>query len=173
MSEPNNNNNNNANQNPAGGSPEPSSAKTFTQEEVDALIGRRLAKAMKGMPSEDELKAYNTWKESQQTEAQRQAQRDKDLADSKKALTDAQNELETLKREKYVFGKGLSGEEAEYITYKALKMVDDKTTFEKAVDTLTANRQKATFDWSAPTGNNGEKPNMNAAMNALIRGAMK
>ena len=58
MSEP-NNNNNNANQNPAG-SPEPSSAKTFTQEEVDALIGRRLAKAMKGMPSEDELKAYNT-----------------------------------------------------------------------------------------------------------------
>ena len=172
MSEPNNNNNNNANQNPAG-SPEPSSAKTFTQEEVDALIGRRLAKAMKGMPSEDELKAYNTWKESQQTEAQRQAQRDKDLEDSKKALTDAQNELENLKREKYVFEKGLSGEEAEYITYKALKMVDDKTTFEKAVDTLTANRQKATFDWAAPTGNNGEKTNMNAAMNALIRGAMK
>lgn len=171
MSEP-NNNNTNENQNPAGGSPEPS-AKTFTQEEVDALIGRRLAKAMKGMPSEDELKAYNTWKESQQTEAQRQAQRDKDLADSKKALTDAQNELENLKREKYVFGKGFSGEEAEYIIYKALKMVDDKTTFEKAVDTLTANRQKATFDWSAPTGNNGEKTNMNAAMNALIRGAMK
>ena len=36
---------NNPNPNPAP-VPEPSPAKTFTQEEVDAMIGKRLAKAM-------------------------------------------------------------------------------------------------------------------------------
>lgn len=168
MSEP----NTNQNPNPAT-QPEPSPAKTFTQEEVDAMIGKRLAKAMKGIPSDEEITAYRTWKDSQQTEQERQAKRDKELADSKSALTAAQTELEQVKRDKYVLSKGLTGDDAEFIAFKALKMVDDKTTFEQAVDKLTENRQKVKFDWAAPAGN-GEKPNAtNAAMNNLIRGALK
>lgn len=168
MSEP----NTNQNPNPAT-PPEPSPAKTFTQEEVDAMIGKRLAKAMKGIPSEEELTAYRTWKDSQQTEQERQAKQAKDLADSKDALTASQAEVEQLKRDKYVLGKGLTGEDAEFIAFKALKMVDDKTTFEQAVDKLTENRQKVKFDWTAPAGG-GEKQNAtNAAMNSLIRGALK
>ena len=50
MSEP------NTNPNPAP-APEQPPVKTFTQEEVDAMIGKRLAKAMKGIPSEEELTA--------------------------------------------------------------------------------------------------------------------
>ena len=168
MSEP----NPNPNPTPAS-SPEPSPAKTFTQEEVDAMIGKRLAKAMKGMPSDDELTAYRTWKDSQQTEQERQAKRDKEFADNKSALTAAQAEVQQLKREKYVLSKGLSGEEAEFISFKAEKMVDDKTTFEQAVDKLTENRQKVKFDWTAPAGGGSEKNNINAAMNSLIRGALK
>jgi phosphoenolpyruvate-protein kinase (PTS system EI component) len=168
MSEP----NPNPNPTPAS-SPEPSPAKTFTQEEVDAMIGKRLAKAMKGMPSDDELTAYRTWKDSQQTEQERQAQRDKEFADNKSALTAAQAEVQQLKREKYVLSKGLTGEEAEFISFKAEKMVDDKTTFEQAVDKLTENRQKVKFDWTAPAGGGSEKNNVNAAMNSLIRGALK
>lgn len=153
--------------------PEPTPAKTFTQEEVDAMIGKRLAKAMKGVPSEEELTAYRTWKDSQQTEQERQAKRDKELAESKSALSAAQSELEQVKRDKYVLSKGLTGEDAEFIAFKALKMVDDKTTFEQAVDKLTENRQKVKFDWTAPAGG-GDKPNAtNAAMNSLIRGALK
>lgn len=38
--------------------------KTFTQEQVNAM----LAKEKKKMPSKDELKAFNEWKESQKTE---------------------------------------------------------------------------------------------------------
>ena len=153
--------------------PEATPAKTFTQEEVDAMIGKRLAKAMKGIPSDEEITAYRTWKDGQQTEQERQAKRDKELADSKTALTAAQTELEQVKRDKYVLSKGLSGEEAEFIAFKALKMVDDKTTFEQAVDKLTENRQKVKFDWTAPAGG-GDKPNANnAAMNNLIRGALK
>ena len=153
--------------------PEPTPAKTFTQEEVDAMIGKRLAKAMKGVPSEEELTAYRTWKNSQQTEQERQAKRDKELAESKSALSAAQSELEQVKRDKYVLSKGLTEDDAEFIAFKALKMVDDKTTFEQAVDKLTENRQKVKFDWTAPAGG-GDKPNAtNAAMNSLIRGALK
>ncbi len=153
--------------------PETSPAKTFTQEEVDAMIGKRLAKAMKGIPSEEEITAYRTWKDGQQTEQERQAKRDKELADSKSALTAAQAEIEQMKRDKYVLSKGLTGDDAEFIAFKALKMVDDKTTFEQAVDKLTEARQKVKFDWTAPTGGGETKTDTNAAMNSLIRGALK
>lgn len=150
------------------------SVKTFTQEEVDAMIGKRLAKAMKGVPSEEELSAYRTWKENQQSEQQRQAQRDNDFNKAQSDLTAAQAELAQLKREKYVFSKGLSGEEAEFISFKAAKLVDEKTTFEQAVDKLTENRKKTTFDWTAPVGGgNDGKNTVNSAMNSLIRNALK
>ena len=137
------------------------------------MIGKRLAKAMKGIPSEEEITAYRTWKDGQQTEQERQAKRDKELADSKSALSAAQSELEQVKRDKYVLSKGLTGDDAEFIAFKALRMVDDKTTFEQAVDKLMENRQKVKFDWTAPAGG-GDKPNANnAAMNSLIRGALK
>lgn len=51
--------------------PEPAPEKTFTQAEVDAMIGKRLAKAMKGMPSEEELTAYRTWQTGQAGEKER------------------------------------------------------------------------------------------------------
>ncbi len=147
--------------------------KTFTQADVDKLIQTRLERERKKYPSEEEITAYRTWKDSQQTEQERQAKRDKELADSKSALSAAQSELEQVKRDKYVLSKGLTGDDAEFIAFKALKMVDDKTTFEQAVDKLTENRQKVKFDWTAPAGG-GDKPNAtNAAMNSLIRGALK
>ena len=89
------------------------------------------------------------------------------------ALTAAQAELETLKRSNYLASKGLTGDEAEFIAFKAGKMVDDKTTFEQAVDALTADRKKTTFDWTAPLGGDAKKRTANDAMNALIRGALK
>ena len=147
--------------------------KTFTQADVDKMIQTRLDRERRKYPSEEEITAYRTWKDSQQTEQERQAKRDKELADSKSALTAAQTELEQVMRDKYVLAKGLTGDDAEFIAFKALKMVDDKTTFEQAVDKLTENRQKVKFDWTAPAGG-GEKPKAtNAAMNSLIRGALK
>lgn len=88
-------------------------------------------------------------------------------------LSTTQAELESLKRSYYVASKGLTGEEAEFIAFKAGKMVDDKTTFEQAVDTLTADHKKPTFDWTAPVGGGSVKTGENDVMNALIRGALK
>ena len=147
--------------------------KTLTQADVDKMIQSRLDRERKKYPSEDENTAYRTWKDSQQTEQERQAKQAKDLADSKAALTASQAEVEQLRRDKYVLSKGLTGEDAEFIAFKAMKMVNDKTTFEQAVDALTANRKKATFDWTAPAGGGTKENTANQQMNALIRGALK
>lgn len=153
--------------------PEPTPEKTFTQAEVDAMIGKRLAKAMKGMPSEEELTAYRNWQAVQAGEKERwdKLTGERDTLTGKLTATEA--ERDQLKRELYVLKKGLSGEEAEFIAFKAGKMVDDTTTFEQAVDALTADRRKATFDWTAPVGGGKPKTGENDVMNALIRGALK
>lgn len=147
--------------------------KTFSQADVDKMIQARLDRERKKYPTEEEITAYRTWKDGQQTEQERQAKRDKELADSKSALTAAQTELAQVKREKYVLSKGLTGDEAEFITFKAQKMVNDKTTFEQAVDELTKNRQKVKFDWTASAGGGEKKSDTNAVMNNMIRGAIK
>lgn len=153
--------------------PEPTPEKTFTQAEVDAMIGKRLAKAMKGMPSEEELTAYRTWKDGQAGEKERwdKLTGERDTLAGK--LTAAEAERDQLKRDLYLAKKGLSGEEAEFIAFKAGKMVDDKKTFEQAVDELTAERKQTqtTFDWTAPVGGGQKKES--DVMNALIRGALK
>ena len=151
----------------------PEQEKTFTQADVDKLIQTRLDRGREKYPSEEEITAYRTWKDSQQTEQERQAKQAKDLADSKAALSASQAEVEQLRRDKYVLSKGLTGEDAEFVAFKAMKMVNDKTTFEQAVDALTANRKKATFDWTAPTGGGTKENTANQQMNALIRGALR
>ena len=88
-------------------------------------------------------------------------------------LSTTQAELKALKRSYYVASKGLTGDEAEFIAFKAGKMVSDKVTFEQAVDELTADRKKTTFDWTAPVGGGKPKTGENDVMNALIRGALK
>lgn len=147
--------------------------KTFTQTDVDALIQKRLERERKKYPGEDELSAFRTWKESQQTEQERWNNLTKERDESRATLSAVQAELDQLKREKYVLSKGLTGDEAEFIAFKAAKMVDDKTTFEQAVDVLTADRKKTTFDWTAPAGGGSTKVGENDMMNALIRGALK
>lgn len=148
--------------------------KTFTQADVDALIQKRLERERKKYPSEDELSDFRSWKETKQNEQERWNNLTRERDESRTALSAAQAELEQLKHEKYVISKGLTGEEAEFIAFKAGKMVDDNTTFEQAVDALTADRKKPTFDWTAPVGSNGTKEHTeNSMMNALIRGALK
>lgn len=148
--------------------------KTFTQADVDDLIKKRLDRERKKYPSEEELTSFRSWKETKQTEQERLNNLAKERDESRTALSAVQSELEQMKRERYVFSKGLTGEEAEFIAFKASKMVNDSTTFEQAVDALTADRQKkATFDWSAPVGSGSKEPGVNGTMNALIRGAVK
>lgn len=153
--------------------PEPTPAKTFTQEEVDAIVGKRLAKAMKGVPTEEEMTAFRAWRDNQQTELDRWNTLTQEKNTAQGRVTALETELEQMKREKYLFTKGVTGEEAEFIAFKAAKMVDDNTTFEAAVDQLVAGREKKpVFDWTASLEKRNDNT-INQSMNALIRQARR
>lgn len=150
------------------------SAKTFTQEEVDRIVGSRLAKAMKGMPGEEELKRFRSWESTQQTNETTIATLTKERDTATGRVTALEAEIAALKQQNYVSAKGFSGEDAEFVIFKAAKMVDDKTTFEQAVDRIAEEHSKRpSFSWAAPVGGGDKKASVNETMNALIRGAVK
>ena len=94
------------------------SEKTFTQAELDRIVGERLARERAKVPSEDELKGYRDWKASQQTEAEKAAARETELARLK-------NEAEALRRENAVIRAGVVAEDADYVLFKVGKMEGD------------------------------------------------
>ncbi len=101
---------------------EQNEVKTFTQEEVNTMIQERLAKEKKKMPSQDELKAYNDWKESQKTEAQKQQEQ-------LERYNAIEKENASLKQINTILGKGITDkDEAEFIQFKVSKMEGDFNT---------------------------------------------
>ena len=66
---------------------EKNEVKTFTQEEVNAM----LAKEKKKIPSKEDLKAFNEWKESQKTEEEKKNEILKENETLKKQLAYAEN----------------------------------------------------------------------------------
>lgn len=155
--------------------PAPAPEKTFTQAEVDALIGKRIAKAMKGMPDEAELTAFRSWKESQQTEKDRWDNLTKERDTAKSQLAAAQTELEQLKREKILLGKGVPAEDVDYYSFKIGKLLTDEKTFEQAAGEFFKENSpgKVRVDMTAKLGGGGSERTANEQMNALIRGALK
>lgn len=91
------------------------SEKTFTQEELNKIVQERLDKEKKKMPSKEDLKAFKDWKESQKTEAEKQAEKE---AEYQKAL----NELNTLKQTNAVLEAGVNKDDADYVLFKVSKM---------------------------------------------------
>lgn len=114
--------------------PETPAEKTFTQAELDSIVGKRLAKAMKGMPGEEELTAFRAWKESQQTEKERWDTLTAERDTARTELTAAQAELEQYKREKFLLGKGVPAADVDYYAFKIGKLVTETTDFEAAAE---------------------------------------
>lgn len=85
--------------------------KTFTQEELNKIVQERLDKEKKKMPSKEDLKAFKDWKESQKTEAEKEAEYQKTL-----------NELKTLKQTNAVLEAGVNKDDADYVLFKVSKM---------------------------------------------------
>ena len=92
--------------------------KTFTQEELNAIIETRLAKAKKDMPSKEELKKYNEWKEAQKTEQEKMAEKE---AEYQKALA----EKEQIINENKILKSGVNAEDTDYVLFKVTKMEGD------------------------------------------------
>lgn len=158
--------------------PEPE--KTFTQAEMDAAIQRRLDRERKKYPSEEELTAFKAWKDSQQTEQERwntlTGERDTALTE----LAAAQAELEQLKREKFLIGKGVPADDLDYYVFKIGKLVTDTTDFETAAEAYIKERMpkepeaptgRMRVEFGAPLG--GGSPaqvSLNDRINKMLRG---
>lgn len=148
--------------------------RTFTQAEVDTIVSKRIARVMKGMPSAEEMEEYNTYKatkaEQENTINTLTTERD----NLSVQLTAANEKLQQYERDKYLAAKGLVGEEAEFIAYKANKMITDDKTFEQAVDELISNRKPNVVIKTGGTlgGGDGAK-SASDTFNALIRSARK
>lgn len=155
--------------------PEPTPEKTFTQAEVDTLIGRRLAKAMKGMPDEAELTAFRAWKENQNSEQDRVNTLTSERDTARTQLTAAQAEIEQYKHEKLLLSKGVPANDVDYYAFKIGKMVTDSKTFEQAAEDFFKENttSKVHVDLGAPLGGSSLQKTANEQMNALIRGALK
>lgn len=75
---------------------EPAQGKTFTQEQIDAIIAARLADERKKFADYDELKAKaQALEDAQKTEAQKSADRLKELETANQRLTTERQELAT------------------------------------------------------------------------------
>ena len=158
---------------PAGYPAQQNTEKTFTQAELDAIVGKRVSKAMKGMPDEAELNAFRQWKESQQSEAERINAIQKERDEAKTSLTAALAKLEQYEREKLLLSKGVPTEYVDYYAFKIAQMVTDSKDFDHAADEFIASRatqqSKIRVDLGASLAGNSAEKTPNDAMNMLIR----
>ena len=107
----------NANQNPAPQQGQQQDGlRTFTQEQLDAIIARERSKATKGWFTAEQMAAKDTSISSLTTE--------RDNARNELATTKA--ELDALKNEKFLAGKGVPSEMLEFYAFKINKLVTDK-----------------------------------------------
>lgn len=85
--------------------------KLFTQDDVNRIVGERLSRV----------------------------KQDTDSADTyRQERDDARRELEQYKQNGFLKSRGVKDEYLEFVTFKAEKLVDEKTDFQKAAETVLA-----------------------------------
>lgn len=119
--------------NPEGGegSEEGEEPKTFTQEELDAIVKDRIARAKKGQPSKEELKAFNDWKESQKTEEEK---RNEALTNAEQAKIAAEERALLAETKVTCLSKGVVASSVDDVVTLAKAMVTEEVTIEQAID---------------------------------------
>lgn len=140
--------------------------RTFTQEQLDAIIARERTKATKGWFTADQMAAKDSSISALTTE------RDSVKAENARL----QAELDSYKNEKFLAGKGIPNDMLEFYAFKIGKLVTDKKTFEQAAEEYIKDNPPAGSVRVSTGGNVGGSGNTNPQkpndiMNALIRSA--
>ena len=149
--------------------------KTFTQEELNAIIETRLAKAKKDMPSKEELKKYNEWKEAQKTEQEKNEDLMNQLKTNNGTLTD---ENTKLKAQIQIMNSNVKKEFVKFVTSEVLAMVSDEVDLVSALKSYKKDNPQYFGDTvikktqTSPSLNaGGNKPQTtNDIMNNILRG---
>lgn len=92
--------------------------KTFSQDEVNEMIKERLKRERSKFPSKEELQAFDTWRESQKTAEQKQAEKETEYQRISSENTELKNENE-------VFKAGVKKDDVEFVAFKVSKMEGD------------------------------------------------
>lgn len=140
--------------------------RTYTQEQLDAIIDRAQKRATKGLFTPEQMQAKDS------TIATLTGERDAANAD-KAAL---QAELDELKHEKFLAGKGVPAEMREFYAYKIGKLVTEGKNFEQAAEEYLKDNPPAgsvrMSTGGGVSGTGGGKPqSSNEKMNAIFRSA--
>lgn len=107
--------------------------KTFTQDEVDKLIKDRVAREKKGQLSKEELQAYQTWKDSQKTDAEK---KDEAVTNADKARIAAEERAIALEAKVTCLSKGVKSDFTDDVVILAKAMVSDEVTMEQAIENV-------------------------------------
>lgn len=86
--------------------------KTVTLDEAQKMVDKAIAKKL---PPKEEMDAFKQWKDSQKTEADKQAERDKELETLRQEKLNTQRENALLK-------KGINENDIDYVMFKVAKM---------------------------------------------------
>jgi len=122
--------------------------KTFTQAELDKVIADRLARERSKMPADDELKAFKEWKKAQQTEVEKQKEREAEYAK-------LQSDTETLRKENIAYKLGVNAEDIDYVVYKVGKMDGE---FEKNLKSYLEENKKFVEPKTTTVGGTQHQP---------------
>lgn len=88
--------------------------KTFTQDEVNAII----AKEKNKMPSKEEMKAFKEWQENQKTAEQKQAEKEIEFQNVLSKTAELEKENKVLKA-------GVGMDDVDYVMFKVSKIEGD------------------------------------------------
>lgn len=105
--------------------------KTFTQADVDKLIQDRIAREKKGIPSKEDLKVYQEWKDSQKTEEEK---KNEALTNAEKARIAAEEKATSLEAKVTCLSKGVVDTSVDDVVVLAKAMVTEEVTMEEAID---------------------------------------
>lgn len=172
----------NGGQGSAGGSSGAHGNGAYTYEQLEEIASARAEKSERaalanffrsqGMTEAEVTQAITEFK------TQRAANQP-DVAKLQQEKEDALKEVQQMKNEKILTGKGVKAEDLDYVMFKVSKLVDDKTTFEKAAEKYLKENPRyvggSTYRVSTSTGSesNGSGGSINTSINERIRAAAR
>lgn len=92
--------------------------KTFSQEEVNAMLKKEREKVSKKIPDAKQYKAFQEWQESQKTDEQKNLEKETEYQKTKNDLIEAQHQIAILE-------SGVDKEQADFVLFKVSKMDGD------------------------------------------------
>ena len=155
---------------------------TYTYEQMEEIASARVNKSERaalanffrsqGMTEAEVTEAITQFKNER-------AANQPDTAKLQRERDDELKKVQQTENEKTLAGKGVKAEDLDYVMFKVSKLVDDKTTFEKAAEKYLKENPRFTAGnsyrmTSSSGGNsNGSGGNVNASINDAIRMAAR